>query len=106
MNERIDKFKLIFILMTMTIVMMAAITYADSALAQSDPDIPSDWAKAEIDKAKEIDLLPEKLQGKYASDITREEFSEVAVKLYEALSGKKAYCRKKTPLLIHKARMS
>lgn len=97
MNERIDKFKLIFILMTMTIVMMAAITHADSALAQSDPDIPSDWAKAEIDKAKEIDLLPEKLQGKYASDITREEFSEVAVKLYEALSGKKGILPEENP---------
>ena len=63
MNRRVDKFNLIFIFMLITIVMMAAVTYADSALAQSDPDIPSGWAKAEIDKAKEIDLLPEKLQG-------------------------------------------
>lgn len=95
MSIRIDKFNLIFILIT--IVMAAAVTYADSALAQSNPDIPSGWAKAEIDKAKEIDLLPEKLQGKYASNITREEFSEIAVKLYGALSGKKGVLQGENP---------
>jgi cell wall-associated NlpC family hydrolase len=64
------------------------VTYADSALPQSNGDIPSSWAKADIDKAIAAKLLPEKLQGEYRRNITREEFSEVAVSLYEALSGK------------------
>lgn len=97
MNKRADKFSLIFIFLIMAIVMIAAITYADSALPQSDMNLPSDWAKAEIDKAKEVNLVPEKLQEKYASNITREEFSEVAVNLYEALSGKKGILQGENP---------
>ena len=72
----------------MAIVITTNITYADSALSQSNENIPSDWAKAEIGKAIEANLLPERLRGEYRSNITREEFSEIAVNLYEALSGK------------------
>lgn len=96
MNKRVDKFRLIFIFMIMAIVITAT-TYADSALPQSDMSIPSDWAKVEIDKAKEVNLLPERLQEKYTSNITREEFSEVAVNLYEALSGKKGILQGENP---------
>jgi len=72
-------------------------TYADSALSQGNEDIPSSWAKAEIDKAKETGLLPEELQGEYRSNITREEFSEIAVNLYEALSGKEGILQGENP---------
>jgi hypothetical protein len=51
---------------------------------------PSTWAVAEIDKAKELKLTTEKILDKYQTNITREEFCELAVKLYEALSGKNA----------------
>ncbi len=88
MIKRCSKYSLVFIFIIMAIAITANITYADSAISQSNEDIPSNWAKAEIDKAIEYNLLPEKLQGAYRVNITREEFSEVAVNLYEALSGK------------------
>lgn len=71
----------------MTILLTANITYADPGLTQSSGDVPSTWAKAKIDEAIAAKLLPEGIQGAYRSNITREEFSEVAVNLYEALSG-------------------
>lgn len=51
---------------------------------------PSSWAVAEIDKAKENNLVTENVLNNYQQDITREEFCELVVKLYEALSGKEA----------------
>ncbi len=48
----------------------------------------SDWAKAELEKAEEMGLIPEILDGAdLTADITRAEFAAVAVKVYEALSG-------------------
>ena len=48
----------------------------------------SDWAKAELEKAEEMGLIPEILDGAdLTADITRAEFAAVAVKAYEALSG-------------------
>ncbi|MDP3387080.1 MAG: right-handed parallel beta-helix repeat-containing protein [Eubacteriales bacterium] len=53
-------------------------------------DKPSDWALVEIDRAKTANITTTKVLGGYHTNITREEFCELAVKLYEALSGKKA----------------
>lgn len=64
------------------------ITYANLDVEQNNIDIPSSWAKIEIDKAKEMGLIPERIQGEYKNSITREEFSELAVNLYEALIEK------------------
>lgn len=51
----------------------------------------SDWAANELFKAYEYNLIPEKLEEENLTmQISREEFAAVAVKLYEALSGKKA----------------
>jgi hypothetical protein len=50
-------------------------------------DVPSDWAVTEINKAKELKLTTDKVLANYQSNITREEFCEMAVKLYEAISG-------------------
>ncbi|KUO73808.1 MAG: hypothetical protein APF77_17145 [Clostridia bacterium BRH_c25] len=97
MRKRWRKNSLIFMVIIMAIAMTVNITYADTALIQSNEDIPSNWAKAVIEKAKETNLLPEKLQGEYRSDITREEFSEVAVNLYEALSGKDGMLQGENP---------
>ena len=72
------------------ITIISSFTYADG-------NIPSEWAKVEIDKAKEMNLLPEKLQGEYRSSITREDFSELAVNLYEGLSGKETTLQKGNP---------
>lgn len=70
-------------------LMAVNITYADTGLQQDNGAVPSSWAAAEIEGAAEAGLVPERLMGSYKSNITREEFSEAAVNLYEALSGKK-----------------
>lgn len=50
----------------------------------------SDWARIEIFSAYENNLLTEAVLSNYKNNITREELSELSVKLYEALSGKNA----------------
>lgn len=51
----------------------------------------SDWAVPELEKANESGLIPEILQGAdMTKPITREEFAELAVLLYEKTSGKVA----------------
>ena len=60
----------------------------------------SDWAVAELDKANELQLIPNKL--KYAdltANITRAEFAHVAVKLYEKLTGNKAVAVARNPFI-------
>lgn len=90
MRKRCNRYSLIFLFIIMAIALTANITYADGGA-------PSSWAKAEIDKAIEARLVPERIQGEYGRSITREEFSEVAVKLYEALSGKEAVLQGSNP---------
>lgn len=97
MSKRCSKYGLIVMIIVMFIVVAVTNTYADTNLSKSSEDIPSAWAKAEIEKAIEISLPPESIQGKYRSYITREEFSEVAVNLYEAISGKKAALQGENP---------
>lgn len=99
MKNRIDKFRLFFIFIVMAIGVIAAVTYADSVLPQNNINAPSDWAKVEIEKAKEINLLPKKIIGEYRSSITREEFCEVAVNLYEAISGKEGVLPGESPFI-------
>ena len=44
----------------------------------------SDWAKEELKKAEEMNLIPETLLSEdLTKDITRQEFAAVSVKLYE-----------------------
>lgn len=50
-------------------------------------DIPSSWAVSEIEQAKLYQLTTDKILGNYRANITREEFCEIALKLYESLSG-------------------
>ena len=53
--------------------------------------ISSDWAQTEIDKAKDMDLIPDVLKNQdLTKSITRAEFAAVAVKVFENLSGGKA----------------
>ena len=48
----------------------------------------SEWAVSELEKAEEMGLIPEILDGAdLTADITRAEFAAVAVKVYENLSG-------------------
>lgn len=93
MRKRCSRYSLIFLFIIMTVLMTSSITYAESA----NEDIPSSWAKAEIDRAIKAGLPPEKILGEYGSNITRAEFSEVAVNLYEALSGKEGILQGENP---------
>lgn len=48
----------------------------------------SNWAKPELDKAMDYGLIPTSLKGAdMTKPITREEFAEVAIKLYEKTTG-------------------
>lgn len=51
----------------------------------------SDWAKPELQKADDLGLIPGILKGAdMTKPITREEFAELAVILYEKVTGKKS----------------
>ena len=47
----------------------------------------SSWAKSELDKAAEYGLITDRIKGNMAGKVTREEFAEIAVKLYEKYTG-------------------
>lgn len=88
MISRFQKFKLVLMILIILMTSVPQSTYANLDLLQGETNTPSSWAKADIDKAKEIQIIPERIQGNYKNNITREEFSELAVELYEALSRK------------------
>ena len=51
----------------------------------------SAWATKELEEASKLGLIPDSLKNAdLTKSITREEFAEVSVKAYEALTGKKA----------------
>lgn len=50
----------------------------------------SDWAKDGLDKAVGYGFITDKIKDNMSGSITREEFAELAVKLYELYSGKLA----------------
>ena len=49
---------------------------------------PSAWAKEEILKALEADLVPEHVNSAYTTDITRSDFCDLIIKMIEKKSGK------------------
>ncbi|MBQ4110002.1 MAG: SGNH/GDSL hydrolase family protein [Clostridia bacterium] len=58
----------------------------------------SDWAIEELDKAKEMNLIPELLaEADLTKPVTRKEFAAISVLLYEKLSGKKAEAPETNP---------
>jgi len=50
----------------------------------------SSWAEAELDKALGYGFITERIRDDMSAKITREEFAEVAVKLYEKYNGAEA----------------
>lgn len=50
----------------------------------------SAWAVPELDRAVEYDLITSTIRGNMSGEITREEFAEIAVRLYESCTGKAA----------------
>lgn len=70
--------RLLTVLLCITILLASNISFAE----------PSLWAKEEVERADEWGLIPERLKGDYLRDITREEFSELVINLYESIVGK------------------
>ena len=51
----------------------------------------SDWAEEELNKAYDKNLIPDSLNNDDLTEyVTRKEFAHIIIKLYEALTGKKA----------------
>ncbi len=50
---------------------------------------PSEWAVSEVELAENANLITEKVKEDYQKNITREEFCEMVVKLYTAITGTK-----------------
>lgn len=48
------------------------------------------WATAELDEAAGYGLITDRIRGNLSVSVTREEFAEIAVKLYEKYTGKTA----------------
>lgn len=55
--------------------------------AAKTADTPSKWSEESINKAVENGIVPKKLQSKYTLNITREEFCELAMETYSAITG-------------------
>ncbi len=55
---------------------------------------PSTWAKKDIEKANELELIPDSINKSYGKQITRAEFCALAVRLYETAKGNEITERK------------
>lgn len=86
------------ILAILLAVLIAAAMLPTAALAGKADGYCSDWARTWVNQADELGLIPDCLDAvNFTKQITRKEFAAVAVKIYEALSGKKAAAAEKNP---------
>jgi hypothetical protein len=69
-------------------IILAVCMILTSAAFTAAADAPSSWAATEVAEAKSLGLLTDRVQAGYTSNITREEFCEVVVKLCEKVLGK------------------
>lgn len=63
-------------------------TLSGVALPEKIKTQPSAWAKAELEAARSLDLIPEQLDDQYQEAITRLEFCTLATAMIEAQTGK------------------
>ncbi|NLY19436.1 MAG: hypothetical protein GX045_11035, partial [Clostridiaceae bacterium] len=75
--------KFLHIILFTTVLISCITAFPGYALTEESLTSASDWSVGELSKADEYNLLTEKLQGNFRRKITREEFSELALKLYE-----------------------
>jgi len=64
------------------------ISLKDMPVAPTLNGEPSAWAKEEIFKALEADLVPEHVNSNYTTDITRSDFCDLIIKMIEKKSSK------------------
>ena len=88
-ERMLNKFKKLGLFLSVTVTLVTIVpqnTYA--SLNVSKVNYPSEWAEDYISEAERKGLITDRIQGDYKDSITREEFSELAVILYETLSRK------------------
>jgi hypothetical protein len=76
-----------------TIVLDNMVNNTSSKLENIDnasKDTPSAWAVSSVEKAIGLGLVNNELLNDYQSNITREEFCEIIINIYEKISGKQA----------------
>ncbi len=84
----------LFILALLVIAIIAS-----SISALNVKGTPSNWALASVKRANDINIIPEHIELGYKNRITREEFSEISLKLYEAITGKSAILQGQNPFI-------
>lgn len=77
--------KVFFTFLILTLIAQSGFVYGDSTYSGA-----SAWAVAELNKAENYGLITEKIKEKMNEPISREEFAELAVRLYEKTKGVKA----------------
>lgn len=73
-----------------TIILSLVISGANAAESGSAYKGASSWAVPELDKASGYGLITERIKDNISTNITREEFAEIAVRFYEVYTGKRA----------------
>ena len=73
--------------------------HGEPAAVQASSSVPSDWAKEDVEKAVKLNLFSENISSAYQENINRQEICEIAIKLYEALSGKSAESKYESPFI-------
>lgn len=76
---------------------MVEITTPNQAAAAVDFTGASSWALEELKKAVEYGLYTDRIMNNYTQNITREEFCELVIKLYEKLKGTTAVLASPNP---------
>lgn len=70
------------------IVALLLIVLSTNALAYASEDVLSSWAIESVNVIKKSEIFDEEFFKNYSSDITRDEFAYLTVKLYEYYTGK------------------
>jgi len=64
---------------SVVLLSLAMLLAGTPVMAEGNGDGPSNWAKAEVEEAIAIGLVPDRLQSNYQAPITRDEFAELLV---------------------------
>lgn len=70
--------KVFFTFLILALIVQSGVIYGDATYNDA-----SAWAVAELNKAENYGLITEKIKEKMNDSISREEFAELAVRLYE-----------------------
>lgn len=83
--KKLIKVIVIFVILAAALAFSGYAAISDVRYKEASP-----WAVPELDKAEKYGLITDKIKDKMNAPISREEFAEIAVKLYEKCTGKSA----------------